>query len=78
MNAKLVEVIEGCGLEVEDALPIVEAVKSTMFEAETVQEAAIQLREAIHAAEPFGLVRNEDGTVVTGALASELGVVLAR
>ncbi|MCU8190181.1 hypothetical protein D8T49_21405 [Vibrio vulnificus] len=78
MNTKLVEVIEGCGLEVEDALPIIEAVKATMFEVETVQYATILLRSAIQAAEPFGLVRNEDGSMVTGAMASKLGVVLVR
>lgn len=47
-------------------------------EIKTVQEAAILLREAIQAAESFGLVRTQDGSVVTGALASEYGVVLVR
>lgn len=47
-------------------------------EIKTVQEAAILLREAIQAVESFGLVRTQDGSVVTGALASEHGVVLVR
>ncbi|MEZ8647291.1 MULTISPECIES: hypothetical protein [Vibrio] len=78
MNEKLIEIIEGCGLEVEDAMPIIEAVKTTMFDVETVQDASILLRSAIQAAEPFGLVRNEDGSVITGAMPSKLGVVLVR
>ncbi|NOH68753.1 hypothetical protein [Vibrio rotiferianus] len=78
MNNKLIEIIENCGLEVEDVMPIIDAVKSSMHKAETVQDATILLREAIQIAEQFGLVRTEDGAVITGALPSEHGVVLVR
>ncbi|EDL67447.1 MULTISPECIES: hypothetical protein [Pseudomonadota] len=47
-------------------------------EIKTVQEAAILLREAIQAAEEFGLVRTEDGQVITGAQLSEHGVILVK
>ncbi|MBJ4025538.1 hypothetical protein JGD41_23970, partial [Salmonella enterica subsp. enterica serovar Derby] len=36
------------------------------------------LREAIQAAEEFGLVRTEDGQVITGAQLSEHGVILVK
>jgi hypothetical protein len=36
------------------------------------------LREAIQAAEEFGLVRDESGSVITGVIESEHGVVLVK
>ncbi|MBV7264356.1 hypothetical protein KCG43_20300 [Photobacterium sp. WH24] len=36
------------------------------------------LRVAIQNAEEYGLVRTEDGAVITGAVASENGFVLVR
>ncbi|MGL1344929.1 hypothetical protein ACSTKE_01610 [Vibrio parahaemolyticus] len=44
----------------------------------SVDEATVLLRDAIQIAEPFGLVRTEEGVVITGALASDHGVVLVR
>lgn len=36
------------------------------------------LRTAIQDAEQFGMVRTEDGTVITGAVAAEDGIVLVK
>lgn len=36
------------------------------------------IRVAIQDAEAFGLVRTEDGKVITGAIATEFGVVLTE
>ena len=37
-----------------------------------------ELRTAIQNAEQFGLVRTEDGQVITGAIESENGIVLTE
>ena len=37
-----------------------------------------KLRDAIQLCEEFGLVRTEDGSVITGAIRSEHGVVLVK
>lgn len=37
-----------------------------------------RLRDAIQDCEEFGLVRTEDGSVITGAIRSEHGVVLVK
>lgn len=37
-----------------------------------------RLRDAIQGAEELGLVRTEDGTVITGAVKSDDGIVLVR
>lgn len=44
----------------------------------TIEKAAEQLRVAIQVAEEFGLVRTLDGSVITGALSSEHGVMLVK
>ncbi|MDN4711626.1 hypothetical protein QYZ44_21585 [Vibrio parahaemolyticus] len=36
------------------------------------------LREAIQQAEELGLVRTEDGTVITGAIETDDGIVLVK
>ncbi|MDF4891579.1 hypothetical protein P3566_22070 [Vibrio parahaemolyticus] len=38
----------------------------------------MMMREAIQAAEEFGLVRDENGSVITGAIETEHGVVLVK
>ncbi|WP_417585324.1 hypothetical protein [Nitrincola sp.] len=43
-----------------------------------MQKAVEALREAIQEAEQFGLVRTEDGSVITGAVATEHGVMLVE
>ncbi|WP_277871996.1 hypothetical protein [Enterovibrio norvegicus] len=43
-----------------------------------MEQALEALRQAIQDAEEFGLVRTEDGTVITGAMPSEDGIVLVR
>lgn len=43
-----------------------------------MNEALEALRTAIQNAEKFGLVRTENGTVVTGAVGSEHGIVLVN
>ncbi|HDM8166644.1 TPA: hypothetical protein P0E18_004480 [Vibrio harveyi] len=79
LTQEMIDVIHDCGWEIEDALPIISALRLSMKKnIETVQDATINLRDAIQAAEPFGLVRGEGGTVITGALASEHGVILVR
>ena len=77
MEQELITVIENCGLEVEDVKPILDAAKRTRTDkVETVQQATINLRQAIQDAEMFGLVRTQNGAVITGAMASAHGVVL--
>lgn len=41
-----------------------------------IEETLEALRAAIQDAEQFGLVRTEDGKVITGAVESEHGIVL--
>lgn len=41
-----------------------------------MEKALEVLRQAIQDAEEFGMVRTEDGTVITGAVLSEHGIVL--
>ena len=45
---------------------------------QSVDKVLEELRDAIQSAEDFGLVRTEDGTVITGAVMSENGVVLTK
>ncbi|WP_050498049.1 hypothetical protein [Vibrio parahaemolyticus] len=47
-------------------------------EQDKLANVTMNMREVILAAEEFGLVRTEDGTVITGALASEHGVMLVK
>lgn len=42
------------------------------------QEILEKLRDAIQQAEELGLVRTEDGTVITGAILGEFGVILTK
>ncbi|EKO3414744.1 hypothetical protein N2V14_004096 [Vibrio fluvialis] len=77
MDKHLVDMIKGRGLKVEDVAPIIEEVERRSAQpVTTVQQATIALREAIQEAESFGLVRTAHGSVITGALASDHGVVL--
>lgn len=47
--------------------------------AETNKTSAVQsLRAAIQQAEGLGLVRTEDGTVITGAIETSDGIVLVK
>ncbi|MGR5465305.1 hypothetical protein ACPV5G_20420 [Photobacterium damselae] len=46
--------------------------------ASSIHDAVLNLREAIQAAEPFGLVRTMNGGVITGAIDSEHGVILVQ
>lgn len=48
------------------------------LEGMTITGATMQLRVAIQDAEPFGLVRTENGQVITGASESEQGIVLTE
>ncbi|WP_187985129.1 hypothetical protein [Vibrio metschnikovii] len=41
-------------------------------------KAVEELRIAIQNAEQFGLVRTEDGSVITGAIATERGIMLVE
>lgn len=43
-----------------------------------MEKALEDLRAAIQNAEQFGLVRTENGTVITGAIESEHGIVLTE
>lgn len=43
-----------------------------------MQKAVELLRAAIQEAEQFGLVRTEDGSVITGAMATEYGIMLVE
>ncbi|MBY8288655.1 hypothetical protein KW528_21610 [Vibrio fluvialis] len=43
-----------------------------------MQKVVEALRVAIQEAEKFGLVRTEDGSVITGAVATEHGIVLVE
>lgn len=43
-----------------------------------LDKVTMNMREAILAAEEFGVVRTQDGSVITGALASEHGVMLVK
>ena len=54
--------------------------KSTLVNAEemTINSAVMGLRYAIQEAEQFGMVRTVNGKVITGAVASEHGIVLTE
>ncbi|SHO57876.1 hypothetical protein [Vibrio quintilis] len=45
---------------------------------EEIKQVVENLREAIQQAEQFGLVRTENGQVITGAIVSENSIVLTE
>jgi hypothetical protein len=52
--------------------------KNALQSQDKLTSVTMMVREAIQAAEEFGLVRDESGSVITGAIESEHGVVLVK
>lgn len=74
MDVTIAKMIEDAGLEIDDVRHIIEAVQQQT----KLTNVTMIMREAIVAAEEFGLVRDENGSVITGAIESEHGVVLVK